>query len=152
MKCSAGVPQLLDKCYIDALCMGLVQKPEFYDVVVASNMFGDIISDLAGAVTGSIGLAPSGNVNPERKFPSMFEPVHGSAPDIAGKNIANPIAAIRSAAMLLDHFGHHEAFKLIEKTVVDVMREGRVLTRDLKGKATTAEAGGYIAQKILEAK
>ncbi len=142
----------VDKCYIDALCMGLVQKPEFYDTVVASNMFGDIISDLAGAVTGSIGLAPSGNVNPEKKHPSMFEPVHGSAPDIAGKNIANPIATIRSGAMMLDHFGYGDAFRLIEKTVVDTLKERKVLTRDVGGSASTAEMGDYIAERILKAK
>ena len=142
----------VDKCYIDALCMGLVQKPEFYDTVVASNMFGDIISDLAGAVTGSIGLAPSGNVNPEKRYPSMFEPVHGSAPDIAGKNIANPIAAIRSGAMMLDHFGHREAFRLMENTVVDVLKERRVLTRDIGGSAGTREMGDYVAEKILAAR
>lgn len=142
----------VDKCYIDALVMGMVQKPEFYDVIVASNMFGDIISDLAGAVTGSIGLAPSANVNPTKEFPSMFEPVHGSAPDIAGKQIANPIAAIRSAGMMLDHLGQPEAYKLIEKIVVDILFEGKVLTRDIGGNATTSQMGDYISEKILKSK
>ena len=143
---------VVDKCYIDALVMGMVQKIEFYDVIVASNMFGDIISDLAGAVTGSIGLAPSGNVNPTKEFPSMFEPVHGSAPDIAGKNIANPIAAIRSAGMMLDYFGETEMYDLIEKVVVDSLEDGKVLTRDIGGIASTIEMGDYISNRILNSK
>jgi len=141
----------VDKCYIDALVMGMVQKPEFYDVIVASNMFGDIISDLAGAVTGSIGLAPSANINPEKTAPSMFEPVHGSAPDIAGKALANPIAAIRSAGMMLDHLGEFDMYKLIEKVVVDNLIDRKVCTPDIGGKATTTEVGDDIVNRILNA-
>ena len=140
---------VVDKCYIDALCMGLVQKPKFYDVIVASNMFGDILSDLAGACSGSIGLSPSANINPEKVAPSMFEPVHGSAPDIAGKGIANPIAAIRSAAMMLDFLGYNDLFKLIEKVCIESLEDRKVVTPDLGGKATTKEVGDDIVNRIL---
>lgn len=138
-----------DKYHVDAMCMALVQKPHIFDVVVCSNMFGDIISDLTGAIAGSIGLAPSSNLNPERRFPSLFEPVHGSAPDIAGKGIANPLAAIRSAAMMLDFLGEPEAAAFIEKVVESCVSEGRVLTGDLGGKASTVEVGDEIEGKIV---
>lgn len=139
----------IDKCYIDALCMRLVQKPKFYDVIVASNMFGDILSDLAGACTGSIGLSPSANINPEKVAPSMFEPVHGSAPDIAGKGIANPIAAIRSAGMMVDFLEHNDIFKLIEKVCVESLEDRKVVTPDLGGVATTSQVGDDIVKRIL---
>ena len=142
----------VDKCYIDALCMGLVQKPKFYDVIVASNMFGDILSDLAGACSGSIGLSPSANINPEKVAPSMFEPVHGSAPDIAGKGIANPIAAIRSAGMMVDFLGHNDIFKLIEKICVEALEDRKVVTPDLGGNATTSEVGDDIVSRVLNSK
>jgi tartrate dehydrogenase/decarboxylase / D-malate dehydrogenase len=124
---------------IDAAAMDFVRKPEIFDVVVASNLFGDILTDLSAIVTGSMGLAASGNINPERKFPSMFEPVHGSAPDIAGKGIANPLAAILSSAMLLDHLGLAKSAAAIRKAVAAVLKSGTPRTPDLGGKGGTAE-------------
>ncbi|NLE01372.1 MAG: 3-isopropylmalate dehydrogenase [Fibrobacter sp.] len=138
-----------DKYHIDAMCMALVQKPQIFDAIVCSNMFGDIISDLTGAIAGSIGLAPSSNINPERLFPSLFEPVHGSAPDIAGKGIANPLAAIRSAAMMLDFLGEAEAAAAIEKVVEVCVTEGKILTADLGGHSATSEVGSEIEKKLL---
>ena len=137
-----------DKCHIDAMCMALVQKPQNYDVVVCSNMFGDIISDITGAIAGSIGLSPSANLNPEHTFPSLFEPVHGSAPDIAGKGIANPLAAIRSAAMMLEFLGEMDAAMLIEKAVFECVVEGAVRTPDMGGQATTAEVGADVRRRL----
>ena len=125
--------------HIDILAAHFVQKPDFFDVVVASNLFGDILSDLGAAIAGSIGLAPAGNINPEREFPSMFEPVHGSAPDIAGKAQANPIAMIATGAMMLEHLGEPEAAAAINAAIERVLAEGRVRTRDLGGRATTAD-------------
>ena len=139
----------VDKYHIDAMCMALIQKPQQFDVLVCSNMFGDIVSDVAGAITGSIGLAPSSNLNPERKFPSLFEPVHGSAPDIAGQGIANPLAAIRSAAMMLEFLGETEAAALMEQAVETCVTERKVLTPDLGGKAKTAEVGSEIERLLL---
>src|SRR6202034_2382590 len=107
--------------HIDILTAHFVRHPEWFDVVVASNLFGDILSDLGAAVVGSIGLAPSANLNPEREFPSMFEPVHGSAPDIAGKGIANPVAQIWSGAMMLDHLGEPDAARAVEKAFMEVL-------------------------------
>jgi tartrate dehydrogenase/decarboxylase/D-malate dehydrogenase len=134
--------------HIDILCAHFVSHPDWFDVVVGSNLFGDILSDLGPAVAGSIGIAPSGNINPERKFPSMFEPVHGSAPDIAGRNIANPIGQIWSGAMMLKHLGHPEAALAVEAAIERVVREGRVLTRDLGGQASTQELGKAIAEAL----
>lgn len=113
-----------DKFHIDILTAHFVQHPDWFDVVVASNLFGDILSDLGPACTGTIGIAPSGNLNPERNFPSLFEPVHGSAPDIAGKGIANPIGQIWSGAMMLDFLGHPEAHDAILRAIELVLREG----------------------------
>ena len=137
-----------NKYHVDAMCMALVQKPLVYDCIMCSNMFGDIISDLTGAISGSIGLAPSSNINPERLYPSLFEPVHGSAPDIAGKNVANPVAAIRSAAMMLDFLGESEAAAMIENIVESYLNDQKFLTRDLGGNATTSEAGSEIIRRI----
>jgi len=117
-------------------------------VVVASNLFGDILSDLGPAIAGSIGIAPGGNINPEKEFPSMFEPVHGSAPDIAGKGIANPIAQIWTGAMMLDHLGHPEAARAVVDTIERFVEGGKGLTRDLGGTATTVEVGRAIAALI----
>jgi tartrate dehydrogenase/decarboxylase/D-malate dehydrogenase len=122
---------------IDAAAMDFVRKPESFDVVVASNLFGDILTDLSAIVTGSMGLAASGNINPERTYPSMFEPVHGSAPDIAGKGIANPLAAILSAGMLLDHLGLAKSAAAVRKAVAAVLQAGKPRTPDLGGTATT---------------
>jgi tartrate dehydrogenase/decarboxylase/D-malate dehydrogenase len=119
-----------------------------FDVVVGSNLFGDILSDLGPAVVGSIGIAPSANLNPEKKHPSMFEPVHGSAPDIAGKNIANPIGQIWSAAMMLDHFGEPAAAAAIERAIEDVLTKPEFLTSDLGGKASTQVVGKAIADTL----
>jgi tartrate dehydrogenase/decarboxylase/D-malate dehydrogenase len=124
---------------IDAAAMDFVRKPETFDVVVASNLFGDILTDLSAIITGSMGLAASGNINPERAYPSMFEPVHGSAPDIAGKDIANPLAAILSAGMLLDHLGLARGAAAIRKGVAAVLKAGKPRTPDLGGTARTAE-------------
>ncbi len=137
-----------EKFHIDALCMHFVRCPERFDVVVASNLFGDILSDLGGAITGSLGLAPSANINPERRAPSLFEPVHGAAPDIAGQGIANPIAAIRSAAMMLDFLGETQAAEIIDSAVCSNLRDGRVRTPDLGGTSTTVEVGDDIAARI----
>lgn len=137
-----------DKCHIDALSMNFVRQPEFYDVVVGSNLFGDILSDLGGAIVGSLGLAPSANIRPDRRYPSLFEPVHGSAPDIAGKGIANPIAAIRSAAMMLDFLGEATAAADIETAVNANLAAGKVRTPDLGGTSTTVEVGNDIASRV----
>ncbi|MFI0737279.1 tartrate dehydrogenase [Streptomyces sp. NPDC021100] len=128
-----------DSEHIDALAAKFVLEPGRFDVVVASNLFGDILSDLAAAVAGSIGIAPAANLDPEREFPSMFEPVHGSAPDIAGRGIANPLGAIGAAAMMLDHLGHPAAAKNVMDAIVSVLAGTDVRTPDLGGTATTAE-------------
>ena len=122
---------------VDAAAMNFVRRPESFDVVVASNLFGDILSDLSAIVAGSIGLAPSANLDPSRRFPSLFEPVHGSAPDIAGKGVANPLAAILSVVQMLEHLEAAEAAETVEKAVREVLKAGQVLPRDLGGKANT---------------
>ncbi|MGI8961644.1 MAG: tartrate dehydrogenase [Bryobacteraceae bacterium] len=124
---------------VDAAAMNFVRRPQTFDVVVASNLFGDILSDLSAMVTGSIGLAASGNLDPTRRFPSMFEPVHGSAPDIAGKGVANPLGAIFSAAMMLDHLGLEKAADRVDGAARFVLAEGRVRTQDLGGGNSTDE-------------
>jgi tartrate dehydrogenase/decarboxylase/D-malate dehydrogenase len=128
-----------DQEHIDALTAKLVLDPERFDVIVGSNLFGDILSDLGAAVAGSIGIAPSANINPEREFPSMFEPVHGSAPDIAGRGIADPLGAIWTAAMMLDHLGHPAAASAITGAIADVLAKTDVRTPDLGGSASTSE-------------
>src|SRR5690242_844523 len=137
-----------DKFHIDILAAHFVLNPDRFDVVVASNLFGDILSDLGPACTGTIGIAPSGNINPERRFPSLFEPVHGSAPDIAGKGIANPIGQIWSAAMMLDHFGEVEAGEAILKAIETTLVDKSLCTRDVGGTANTATAGKAIANAL----
>ncbi len=132
---------------IDALAANLVLYPERFDVIVASNLFGDILSDLAAALVGSIGIAPSGNINPEGKFPSMFEPVHGSAPDIAGKNLANPIGAIYAAAMMLNHLGEVEAGKQIHQAVEKTLISGNS-TGDLGGMCKTSEFEKLVLENL----
>ena len=134
--------------HIDALAAGFVLKPETFDVVVGSNLFGDILTDLGAAIVGSIGMAPSANLNPEGKYPSMFEPVHGSAPDIAGRGIANPIGQIWSAKLMLDHLGKREIGRLVLDSVEDILEEGRVRTPDLGGTARTHELGDAICERI----
>ncbi|MFC6880424.1 MULTISPECIES: tartrate dehydrogenase [Actinomadura] len=135
-----------DQEHIDALAAKFVLDPARFDVVVASNLFGDILSDLAAAVAGSIGIAPAANLNPEREFPSMFEPVHGSAPDIAGRGIANPLGAIWSAAMMLDHLGHPEAAGDVTGAIAAVLAKTDLRTPDLGGTATTTD----FTEKLLE--
>jgi tartrate dehydrogenase/decarboxylase/D-malate dehydrogenase len=124
---------------VDAAAMDFVRKPEVFDVVVASNLFGDILTDLSAIITGSVGLGASANINPERAFPSMFEPLHGSAPDIAGKGIANPLAAILSAKLMLDHLGQAKSAAAMQTAIARVLKEAKVHTPDLGGRATTAE-------------
>jgi tartrate dehydrogenase/decarboxylase/D-malate dehydrogenase len=144
----ADYPQVkVDKQHIDILSARFVLQPQRFDVVVASNLFGDILSDLGPATTGTIGLAPSANLNPERKFPSLFEPVHGSAPDIFGQNIANPVAMIWSAALMLDFLGYREAHDAILAAIETVLSQGP-RSRDLGGTASTTEMGEAIAALI----
>lgn len=139
-----------DQFHIDILTAHFVRHPDWFDVVVGSNLFGDILSDLGPAVVGSIGIAPSGNLNPEKTFPSMFEPVHGSAPDIAGKGIANPIGQIWSGAMMLRHFGEEEAAQSVENAIAEVLSKSDVRTADIGGNATTVTMGTAIAAQISE--
>ncbi|MFM8271439.1 MAG: 3-isopropylmalate dehydrogenase [Gemmata sp.] len=133
---------------VDAAAMDFVRKPEAFDVVVASNLFGDILTDLSAAVTGSIGLASSANINPTKKFPSMFEPVHGSAPDIAGQGKANPLAAVLSAALMLDHLGLAKGAQAVRDAVSKVLAEGAVKTPDLGGTSTTTQMGDAVVAAI----
>jgi tartrate dehydrogenase/decarboxylase/D-malate dehydrogenase len=137
-----------EQCHVDALAARMVLQPDRLDVVVGSNLFGDILSDLAAAVTGGLGMAPSGNINPPGEYPSMFEAVHGSAPDIAGQGIANPVAQILAGAMMLDHLGETVAAQAINTTVEKVLAEGAVLTPDLGGRASTADLGKAIAEAL----
>ncbi|RUR34114.1 tartrate dehydrogenase [Vreelandella nanhaiensis] len=142
----------VDKFHIDILTANFVLHPDWFDVVVGSNLFGDILSDLGPACTGTIGIAPSANINPEGKFPSLFEPVHGSAPDIAGKGIANPIGQIWSGAMMLEHLGYKEASDAMVAAIENVLSEGdqNVLTGDIGGKGTTKTLGEAIADAIAQ--
>jgi len=146
---SKGFPDVgTDQYHIDILSAHFVQHPDWFDVVVASNLFGDILSDLGPAVAGGIGLAPSANINPEKTFPSMFEPVHGSAPDIAGKGIANPIAMLWSVVLMLDFFGEKEASFQLMKAIEGVTADGKVLTPDLGGQARTGELTDAVLRKM----
>jgi tartrate dehydrogenase/decarboxylase/D-malate dehydrogenase len=138
----------VEKYHIDILTAHFVNKPEAFDVVVGSNLFGDILSDLGPGITGTIAIAPSANINPEGDFPSMFEPVHGSAPDIAGKNIANPIGQIWSGAMLLAHLGHQQAHDAILAAIEENIRSGEYLTPDMGGRASTQVVGQAIAAAV----
>jgi len=136
-----------DKQHIDILAARFVLQPQRFDVVAATNLFGDILSDLGPACTGTIGIAPSANLNPERKFPSLFEPVHGSAPDIYGRNIANPVAMVWSAAMMLDFLGHRDAHDAMLRAIETVLRDGP-RTPDLGGTASTTQMGEAIAALV----
>jgi tartrate dehydrogenase/decarboxylase/D-malate dehydrogenase len=133
---------------VDAAAMNFIRRPESFDVVVGSNLFGDILSDISAIIIGSMGLAASANLDPLRRYPSMFEPVHGSAPDIAGKGMVNPLATIFSAAMMLDHLGAPEAAQQVERAVADVLAEGRVRTPDLGGHSTTSEVTDAVLEKL----
>jgi tartrate dehydrogenase/decarboxylase/D-malate dehydrogenase len=146
----------MDRQHIDILCARFVLNPDRFDVVVASNLFGDILSDLGPACTGTIGIAPSGNLNPDRRFPSLFEPVHGSAPDIAGKGIANPVAMIWSAAMMLDFLGNgtgaeRDAHDAIVAAITQILKDGP-RTGDLGGSASTKDVGAAIAAHVAQAR
>ena len=146
---SADYPNIEnDQFHIDILTAHFVRNPDWFDVVVGSNLFGDILSDLGPAVTGTIGIAPGGNINPDRSQPSMFEPVHGSAPDIAGEGIANPIGQIWSGAMMLDHLGHRDAHDAIIQAIERVLLQPKLLTRDMGGTASTDDLARAIAAEI----
>jgi tartrate dehydrogenase/decarboxylase/D-malate dehydrogenase len=138
----------VDQYHIDILTANFVLHPDWFDVVVGSNLFGDILSDLGPAIAGTIGIAPSANINPENEYPSMFEPVHGSAPDIAGRGIANPIGQIWSGAMMLEHLGEPDAAASIETAIERVLAESDVHTPDIGGKAATRDLGGAIEEII----
>jgi len=133
---------------VDAACMDLIRRPESFDVIVASNLFGDILTDLSAAITGSLGLAPSANLNPSRAFPSMFEPVHGSAPDIVGRGVANPMAQMLSGVMMLDFLGEAAASVALERAVLDVLAEGKDVTPDLGGTATTSRVTEAVLARV----
>jgi tartrate dehydrogenase/decarboxylase/D-malate dehydrogenase len=147
---AAGYPGVeVDKYHIDILAANFVMHPDWFDVVVASNLFGDILSDLGPACTGTIGIAPSGNINPEKRFPSLFEPVHGSAPDIAGRGIANPIGQIWCASMMLDHLGEPGAAAAVMTAVEATLARGEeTLTPDMGGSASTEALGKAIAEAL----
>ena len=138
------------KYYVDAIAARMVTAPQTLDTIVCSNLFGDILTDIGSAISGSLGIAPSGNINPERTTPSMFEPIHGSAPDIAGKGIANPIGAIWAGAMMLDHLGEKAAHDRIVSAIGRVFADGRIKTPDLGGKSTTTDVGNAITQAVTE--
>ena len=133
---------------IDAACMDFVRRPESFDVVVGSNLFGDILTDIGAIITGSMGLAASANIDPSRRFPSMFEPVHGTAPDIVGQGIANPMAAVLSASMMLRHFGEDAAAEAIDKAVFFVLEQGEITTPDLGGSSSTSQVGDAIISAL----
>ena len=146
---AARYPQVaVDQYHIDILAAHFVMHPDRFDVVVASNLFGDILSDLGPGVTGTIGIAPSANINPEKRFPSMFEPVHGSAPDIAGRGIANPIGQIWAGAMMLDHLGQTAAAAAIEEAIEAFLTSGAERTPDMGGRAGTEQVGEAIIAHI----
>ena len=136
---------------VDAACMNFIRRPQSFDVVVASNLFGDVLTDIGAIITGSMGLAPSGNINPERAFPSVFEPVHGSAPDIAGKGIANPMATVFSGGMMLRHLGETEAADAVDAAVESVLRDGETIPVDLGGSASTQAIGNAIVNALERA-
>ena len=149
---AAGYPDVAaDQFHIDILCAQFVQHPDWFDVVVGSNLFGDILSDLGPAVAGSLGIAPSANINPERTAPSMFEPVHGSAPDIAGQRICNPIGQVWSGAMMLEHLGEADAAAAIVGAIETLLRDGGPRTRDMGGQAGTEEVGRALAELVSRA-
>jgi tartrate dehydrogenase/decarboxylase/D-malate dehydrogenase len=146
---AAGYPDVPhEQCHVDALAARMVLQPDRVDVVVASNLFGDVLSDLAAAVVGGLGTAPSANINPERRHPSMFEAVHGSAPDIAGKGLANPVAQVLTAAMMLTHLGEHRAADAVRAAVDAVLRDGTVRTPDIGGESTTSKLGAAIRDAV----
>lgn len=138
----------VDQFHIDILTANFVRQPEYFDIVVGSNLFGDILSDLGPACTGTIAIAPSANINPAREFPSMFEPVHGSAPDIYGQKISNPIGAIWSGAMMLQHLGHLGAYDSVMAAVEHVLSDASCLTPDMGGRGNTEQLGKAVADAV----
>ena len=140
----------LQRMHVDAMAARMVLRPDSIDVVVASNLFGDILTDLGGALQGSLGLCASANLNPERRYPSMFEPVHGSAPDIAGKGTANPLGAIWCAALMVRHLGDEQGAQRIERAIDRICEEGSVLTADLGGAASTREVGDRMVELVRQ--
>ena len=150
---AAAYPQVaVDRFHIDILTAHFVQRPQHFDVVVASNLFGDILSDLGPACTGTIGIAPSANLNPTKQWPSLFEPVHGSAPDIAGQGLANPIGQVWSAAMMLDFLGHRDAHDAVLAAIEALLSDAHApRTRDLGGQAGTSDVGRALAEQLLRA-
>jgi tartrate dehydrogenase/decarboxylase/D-malate dehydrogenase len=136
-----------EKMYVDNAAASFVLRPQHFDVVLTTNMIGDILSDLGGALMGSLGLGPSGNINPEREYPSMFEPIHGSAPDIAGRNVANPIGAIESGALMVEHLGQPGAANSIRDAVAATLSDG-IHTPDLGGTATTTEVANAVLERL----
>jgi len=138
------------KYHVDALAARMITHPQTLDTILCSNLFGDILTDIGSAISGSLGIAPSGNINPERTTPSMFEPIHGSAPDIAGQGIANPVGAIWAGAMMLDHLGERAAHDRIVAAIERVFADGQIKTPDLGGHATTTQVGAAIAQALME--
>lgn len=145
----ASYPEIeTESALVDALSMWLIRNPERYDVIVCSNLFGDILTDLGAMLQGGMGMAAGGNINPEKTYPSMFEPIHGSAPDIAFKGIVNPVASIESIRLMMMHFGEGEAAQDIERAVSAVMAEARIQTADLGGRSKTAEVGDEIVRVL----
>jgi len=138
-----------DMALVDAMTMWFVKNPQYFDVIVASNLFGDIITDLGAMLQGGMGFAAGGNINPEKKYPSMFEPIHGSAPKYAGKNVINPIAAIESARMMLDHIGEEDAATDVQLAVKKVLEAGQIKTRDMGGNASTTAVGDAIVEEFI---
>jgi tartrate dehydrogenase/decarboxylase/D-malate dehydrogenase len=148
---AADYPQIeTESLLVDRAAMDLVRWPESFDVIVASNLFADILSDISAVVTGSMGLAPSANINPDRKHPSMFEPVHGAAFDITGKGLANPLATISAVAMMLEHLGEHRAAQRVDAAVVRSLQERKVMTPDLGGSATTSQVGDEVVRLLRD--
>src|SRR5204863_346902 len=138
----------LKKYHVDALCARMVTHPQTLDVIVASNLFGDILTDIGSAISGSLGIAPGANINPDRRHPSMFEPIHGSAPDIAGKGVANPIGAIWAGALMLDHLGYRDLHDRMLAAIERVVATGPVRTPDLGGNAMTGDVAEAVVRAI----
>jgi tartrate dehydrogenase/decarboxylase/D-malate dehydrogenase len=150
-KVAVEYPQVeTESLLVDRAAMDLVRWPESFDVIVASNLFADILSDIAAVVTGSMGLAPSANINPDHQYPSMFEPVHGAAFDITGKGLANPLATISAVGMMLEHLGEHQAAQRVEAAVIRSLQERKVMTPDLGGKASTSQVGDEVVRLLGE--
>ena len=147
---AAGYPDIKqDMALVDAMTMWMVKNPEYFDVVVASNLFGDIITDLGAMLQGGMGFAAGGNINPEKDYPSMFEPIHGSAPKYAGKGVVNPIASIEAVRMMLEHLGQAEAAQAVQDAVIAVLEAGRARTKDMGGSSSTAEVGDAVKAALL---